>query len=135
MTIVVVCRAAARQFDVDGFLARHPELRPESVWRTGEQRSPRRVNDTSGFNVSLAEADRFAEALARTREALDRLSPALKDLKAHDLEVEVDFGLMVGAEPAFTLGAQFAPEVLAWFSDRGLTLIVSAYPCSDEERS
>jgi hypothetical protein len=131
--IIVVYRAAAVEFDVDGFLARHPALKPATVWRVGEKRRlAERGVETSGFSLSPAEGDDFEDVLSRTRRALEELSAAQSELRSLGVETDLDFGLMtVGSEKTFIQSVSFPPEALAWFRERGLTLCVTAYPCSD----
>ncbi|MDC0713002.1 hypothetical protein POL68_31360 [Stigmatella sp. ncwal1] len=131
--IWAIFRTSAAQFNVDSFLKRHPALQPDAVWREGERETAKRTSDTSGFNVSLAEGENFEEVLAQTRHAAERLEPALQELAGLNIEVEIDFGMTVGEEKSFAPSARFPPEALAWFSERGLMLVVSAYPSSDED--
>ncbi|WP_225411769.1 DUF4279 domain-containing protein [Stigmatella hybrida] len=131
--IWVVCRAMAAHFDVEGFLNRHPGLEPDTVWRKGDRESAKRTADTSGFNIPLAKDDNFEKALAQTRQAADQLAPVLRELASLTVDLFIDFGMTVGEEKHFTRRALFSPEVLHWFAERRLALVVSAYPSFDEE--
>jgi hypothetical protein len=131
--IWVVCRAMAAHFDAEDFLKRHPRLEPDTVWKKGERESAKRGGDTSGFNLTLAEGENFEEVLARTRQAVEQWAPALRELAGLHVEAVIDFGMAVGDEKHFTQRILFSPEVLRWFAERSLTLVVSAYPSFDEE--
>lgn len=130
--IWVVCRAGAARFDVDGFLEQHPELQPDAIWRVGERMTSKRTRDASGFSLSLAEGEIFGEVLAQTRLATQLLAPVLQELVGLKIDVEIDFGMTVGEEKFFAPSVRFSPETLAWFSGYNLSLVVSAYPCSNE---
>ena len=132
--IDAVFRAGAIEFDVDGFLARHPELQPCGVWRVGEKDRLKRRSKTSGFNVLLVEdGKKMEKVLSETRLEIERLWPALRKLRRLNVEVEIDFGVMVGSKMCFAPSILFPPEALAWFSKRGLEIRVSSYPCSDDD--
>lgn len=123
-----VLRVNAKQFDVDGFLARHPELKPSALWREGELKRNQKV-ETSGFNVPIVEGEDHAILLANLRAALGTLAPVLAELRAQRAILVLDVGVFATDEqpwPSFHL----APGDLSMIAELGLTLEVSFYPKS-----
>jgi hypothetical protein len=49
------------------------------------------------------------------------------------VEVLIDFAVLVGAAERFTNSLRFDSESLLWFGLRGIGVVVSAYPCSDND--
>ena|GEM_PF-751357 len=131
--VVVVLRVFSPAFDVKAFLGRFPDLEVDAVWMVGEKKLLRETHANSGFNLTLAEADTSAQALAEVRQRLSSLSPVLAEVRRQSASCLVDFGMFIGGERQFSGTAEFAPEDLRWFAEQGLGIAVSAYPTSDEE--
>lgn len=127
----IVLRAAGAVFDVDRCLVwLPPQMRPQ-VWHAGERDVLRRTLDTSGFSVSLAEDEHARTALKLAYENLDALSSNLEELIADGVDVWVDFGLFVYSSTPQTLA--IPRQLLAKLVSLGVSVVVSAYPCSDDD--
>lgn len=126
-------RVASPSFDVDAFLRKFPELQPDVVWHVGDKKLRGRVCETSGFNAHLGEAETVEELLAKTRESLEHWRSVLLELHGMHVASEVDFGMTVGTRRFFTRSIRLEPEQLHWFYERGLAVVVSAYPAAEED--
>lgn len=129
--MTAVLRVAGESFDVDAFLASHPDIEPEAVWHRGEDRHGGRTNSRSGFNLSVAEGATWTLLAEETLERLRTLGTALEDARRAGASMEIDFALFVGArEPVEAL---LQPAQLALLAEANVQLRVSAYPVSDED--
>ena len=120
-------------FDVEAFLSRHEKLSPDSVWKKGEKRTLRGTHTESGFNVEIVEAHASKEAIEETLRVLNPLEKLIEELKSHGVVSVVDFGLFVGTKRGFTSSLYFTSSELAILKSLGVDLVISAYPCSDED--
>lgn len=126
--VSIVLRAASASFDVDHFLAAHPELEAEAVWHEGTSMRPgSKSATTSGFNACLADDDHRL-ALAQALAALEGLRPALHTLKTLGVVVGIDIGVFV--EDGFSTNLQLSTNDLRLLADLGVDLELSMYPCA-----
>src|ERR1700737_3694086 len=122
--IVCVWRVAGPGFDVDAFLAAHPQVRPDAVWHRGERWLRRGPLDSSGFNQTVGEAKTAHEIIAglpaKEFEALARA--------AHDAGTEsaLDFGVEASVQRPM-ISMRFEPEDLRYCAGLGRSIIGSAY--------
>ncbi|WAM28259.1 hypothetical protein [Myxococcus sp. NMCA1] len=130
---MVVLRAFAPAFDVKAFLERHPSLETDAVWVRGDKQLLRGAHEDSGFTLSLAEAETALLALVEARARLEPIASVLAELQRRTVTCLIDIGMMVGSHSRFTASVQLTPEDLRWFAERGLGLVVSAYPTSDDD--
>jgi hypothetical protein len=127
--LIAVLRVGSPRFDVDAFLAAHPSIEPDSVWHVGEPRVIRRFRDTSGFNLSAAaEAPTWRELVERSPAFLEGIRPMLIAARELGLVPQLDFGIDVGTEKAFTRSCAFSPEHIRALAEFGVEVCVSAYP-------
>lgn len=123
-----VLRILSPTLDPDAFLAAHPDLEPDAVWRAGETGPRGRVHQQNGFTLSLGEASKWEPLLQHTLAQLEKLRPMLDDARSRGASLMLDFGLIVGLSKAFTQSATFSPSDLQRFVELGLEVHISAYP-------
>jgi hypothetical protein len=126
----VVLRGAQAKLDLEACLTWLPSSRLDRVWRAGE-RHRRGIHDTSGFSVSLAEGLARGSVVQDAVHAFLELAEPVAELVLGGAEAEVDFGLFVTGGGSLSLS--FAPAAAAVFERAGVTLVISAYPTSDDE--
>jgi hypothetical protein len=126
----VVLRVAQAELDLEACLTWLPSSRLDRVWRAGE-RHRRGIHDTSGFSVSLAEGLARGSVVQDAVNAFLELAEPVAELVRGGAEAEVDFGLFVTGDGSLSLS--FAPAAAAVFERAGVTLVISAYPTSDDE--
>jgi hypothetical protein len=129
--VLSVLRCASPSFDVDAFLRRFPELRPDSVFRREDQVRIGRANTTSGFSLTIPERESRAEALLEIHAAIERWKPIIEALREEGVRPSLDVSLFVGGEHAFVEGLSFPSDELRWLWERGIELEITAYPASD----
>lgn len=130
--VSVVWRVSASHFDVNAFLQEF-DLGPDVIWRRGEMQRGRPV-PTSGFNLSISEAHTLEEGLADLRIFMAEKRKTFLTLQTRGLSNCIDFGFTVGGVEHFTRTLHFPPTDLAFFSELGVTLEISAYPNSGDYR-
>jgi hypothetical protein len=126
----VVLRVSQEQLDLDACMTWLPSSRIDRVWRAGE-RHRRGVHDRSGFSVSLAEGPARGSVVQDAVDAFLELAEPVAELVRGGADAEVDFGLFVTSGGSLSLS--FAPAAAAVFERAGVTLVVSAYPTSDDD--
>lgn len=129
--VMAVWSAEGEAFDVDAFLARFPSVaKAAHVWRKGEPSAFKRrpAAETSGFNLWLGEGPEWSQVLVQARKNLQTLEPVLTALAGLGLMSQVDFGFTVGLDKAYVRTVGFNPEEMAWFAERGIEILVTAYP-------
>jgi hypothetical protein len=127
-----VLTISGRNFNVDAFLARYPQVRPTTLWRRGEPRHRRPAHADSGFTLASREASTWEELRQRTMKVIEVLAPVLERARRAGAEVGFDFALYVGARP-FTTSASFSTADMRAFLRVGADVTVSAYPVAEEE--
>jgi hypothetical protein len=128
--MVIVLRAASEFLDVDQCLQWIPGDLLEVVWRRGDRSNGHAAETTSGFNLTLADEDHPSALEAATAHLL-RMKAPLQSLVQSGETLELDVGLEVGAiaPKSITMPADMVRVIAAI----GITLRVTAYPCSDAE--
>lgn len=128
-----VLRVSGAEFDVDAFLTRHPALqRVAHPWRRGQQGRDGRTNDTSGFNLGIADAESFRTALDRARIFLADHQDALAALRAAGASAYLDVGV-VGSPQGLVRNLRLTQEDLAWLAKSGLEFEITSYPPDVED--
>jgi hypothetical protein len=125
--IVIAARVASADLDVDTIIEQF-SLQPSLVWRRGEPRRKSGTHATSGFNLSLGDAETAAEAVTIAREFVASAADLISALAAQDATVEIDFGMMVGVEGSFAPSIRLDRSVLTLFAAAGVDVLISAYP-------
>ncbi len=128
--MMLVFRASGSDFDPRQFAADH-QLDPISFWAKGEQRRRGAASETSGFRLSLPNADTSQEVQQIVRSLLKEGRRWIEALKAEGLDCEVDVGLTVGSDAIFVASVTFDPSFLNELASSGVGLVCSAYPWSD----
>lgn len=129
-----VLRAAGDEFDVDAFLA-DCEVPPFKVFRRGQPRSSSKLNQQSGLNFSVSDAEMTdfdlqledATLFFREKREFVRRLTAFPGVEG----VSIDFGVAI--RQPYGAGFRFPPELVATIGDLGVELEISTYPTSDEE--
>jgi hypothetical protein len=133
--LAVVWRVSSPDFDVDEFIDTFGLL-PGAVWRQGQPRRPGAPPATaSGFNLSVDQEeheDSFEGVLQDLWAFLEEERAAFDALRARGIPSTIDIGFTVGSTKHFMRSVWFTPADLARLAEVGLTLEISAYPCSDE---
>ena len=128
-----VLRASGPEFDVDAFLARFPALqRAAHPWRRGVPGRDGSANDTSGFNLGVADAETFRGALDRARAFLADHAEALAALRPAGASGLLDVGV-VGSPQGLVRNLRLTREDLAWLAQSGLEFEITAYPPDVED--
>jgi hypothetical protein len=132
-----VWTASAPEFDVDEFLSAHPALRGREdldVWRRGEPShfKKRPAHETSGLSLGMPESDVWDDFVSALRRALEALTPVLDALRSAGVPNHVDVGFSVGLPKAYVRTIGFDPDELRWFADKGVGILVTAYPPMDD---
>jgi hypothetical protein len=127
-------RAGSSAFDVDAFLREFPALQAEAeVWREGEPyRRGRRVHDTSGFNLTVADTDAFDAAMEQAQRFFSEHLDAVQALRSRGVASVLDFAIMVGTDRHYIRSVHLSVAQLRWLADLGIALEVTAYPCSTD---
>lgn len=127
----IVFRAWAADFDPKQFAATY-KLEGCSFWIRGESgRRGKMVHETSGFRLSLPDPETGPEAIRPIRTFIEHGKNWLDALKARGVDSEVDVGLLVGSESAFTASVTFDALLLGELARHHIALVCSAYPSND----
>jgi hypothetical protein len=131
----IVLRVSGPSLDVDRCRTLIPRIRPEQCFRVGEPRrlKSRGVHTESGFNLTIADSDDDPKSLRVGLERLATIAPQLQELFAEGASGELDCGIFV--YPRAPSSLEVPPDMLTAIGACGLTLRVTAYPCSEEEDS
>ncbi len=136
-----VLRAFGSDFDPDEFLKGSP-LSPSKVWRKGEPRvsigrSRSRVQDTSGMNVTVSDAN-VGDFQEQVRDAIGFLHSNKGELARLVAfpgieEIVLDFAASWGKD-VVTQTDYLPPELIRLAGELGLGIEISHYPISDETK-
>lgn len=130
MNTSVVLRVHVGPLDLDVCLARLSS-EPDKVWRVGEKGLRGKLHQTSGFSVHLADGMARESVVQDAVVAFRELAEPIAQIVQGGGTAEADFGLFVSGWQPVSLC--FEPAATALFERAGVTLRVSAYPCSDDE--
>lgn len=126
----IVFRASAPAFNPRSFVAAH-KLDGCSFWfREEPSCSGKPTHQSSGFRLPLADAETGAEAMSLICEFVEYGKHWLEALKEQGVHCEIDVGMLVGSESAFTASVTLDPRLLGELSDRKIALVCTAYPSS-----
>jgi hypothetical protein len=125
-------RIRSGNFDVDSFCKSHPRLTPTTTWRSGETLPRGRKCTDSGLSLEVGSEPDWASLLDVTLRRLEAIRAVLDEARASGAEAEVDFGVDVGGQASFSRSVAFSQEALRRFLDLGVSVVVSAYPASDD---
>lgn len=112
----------------DLFRALPPE-RLLAVWRPGD-RIGRNARETFGANILLADDDAPTDAMSRAEAAVEQLDLELRRAAELGASIEVDIGMYVASQQPSSVRLSGS-----WFTKLmsiGATVVVTAYPCSEE---
>jgi hypothetical protein len=129
--VTCVWRASGISFDAVGFLVRRHELKPDLVWKSGEEDIIGKRHETSGFNVTVAEGPAVDKTVGVLR-MVPWLHEAIREAERMGAASLLDFGIMMPvtspylevALPIETLGTLYALKA---------EIVFSVYPCSTDE--
>lgn len=117
--------------DIDKCLVALPQGRVEHVRRAGTLNRRGEVHTTSGFNFLLSEVEHAPELVKEAMETFSQVASQIDRLIRSGATAEVDFALFIRAGGSRSI--RIDPSVLAAFAQHGVSVVVSAYPCSDED--
>ena len=123
-------RVDGPNMDPDRFFEAH-SLVPEVVWRKGELDRKGRQCAMSGFNVLVSDNEDPEANLTEIERFLESHQSMFTALREEAGDAELDIGVTVGSDNQFTASVSVEPRLLARLASLGITLCVSAYPCSD----
>ena len=106
------------------------DLTPTATWRRGEMRRGVAC-EASGLNLSLGEALSSEAAVSAATTFVRRNPSLLSDVQAQAGTIQIDFGLMVGAEQSYAPSLICTPEELTTLAKASVSLVVSAYPVAE----
>lgn len=127
--ISAVLRVGGAHLDVDDCLRWLPEEKVDAVWRAGEPHPRRGVRAESGFNLLLAEGDDAGRVADEAARAFAAIASRIEELIRAGASAEVDFGLFISEGRDVSI--RFEPQIVHAFAQRFVTILVSAYTCSD----
>jgi hypothetical protein len=125
-----VLRVASTNFDVDAFLRSHPQFEPDAIWHTGEVSAAKRRATTNGFNLFVAEHERWSDVLASSLDYCRLHCAYLEDARRAGGTAELDFAVEPGEGGFWAISARFSVDDLAMLTSAGITLCVTVYPPS-----
>ena len=128
---MVVLRVQGEHLDLDQCLRWIPEIYLESQWRVGSMRVGGRVNATSGFALLLSEDENEEQMVETAKTVFQEVAARITELVESGATAELDLGLMITGNGSQSV--KFGPEFLELLQRSGVSLIVSAYPCSDSD--
>jgi len=131
----VVLRVSHAKLDLDACLARLPANKVDSVWRAGERGLLNTVYKTSGFNLHLTDGHSGGTVVQDAVEAFRDLAEAVSEIVRSGADAEVDFGLFLDVAATATLSVRIEPAAAAVFERAGVTIKVTAYPCSSDDEN
>lgn len=134
MEISAVLRVRHAGLDLDACLPWLPPSRLDHVWRVGEKGLLNRVHETSGFNLHLAEGPAGGSVVQDAVAAFRELAEPVAALVRGGAHAEVDFGLFLDVNGVTPLSVWLEPAAAAAFERAGVTITVTAYPCSDDDK-
>jgi hypothetical protein len=103
-----------------------------SLWLRGVPSRPgKSAPKTSGFSFPLPDSETSLAATLLVRTFLEDAEHWLAALQEQGIRCEIDIGMTVGGEEAFTASVSFEPSFLAELAGRQIGLVCSAYPSSD----
>jgi hypothetical protein len=126
----IVFRASGANFNPQQFAAAH-KLNACSFWLREERSHRNSAPQTSGFRLPLADAENVLEAVLLIRAFIEDGEHWLDALREQSVHCEIDIGMCVGGETAFTASVAFDPSFLGELADRQIALVCSAYRSSD----
>lgn len=130
---IVTWSVSGRDFEVDAFLERFPELKIDGSWHRGDKGPLKRVAENSGFSVLLFEGKDAKGAVQATRRALEALERVRGALADSSVQSRLRFGLYVGDKDSFVPSLSFDAEDLQFFSRAGVAIEVLGYPVSEDD--
>ena len=136
-----VLRISGSRFDAEAYLGAS-ELRPSSIFKAGEPRSPKSkpqgpTNQTSGFHVAVSDAkwsdlaqqiDDACAFLAR-HEAELRVLTAMPEVE--DARLDFPTNLRMGKSNVFAQCAYFPPQFIRASGLLGIGVELTIYPSAD----
>jgi hypothetical protein len=126
-----VWRVSAPDLDVDALLSRFPELqRSARSWRQGAQGLGGMFHSSSGFTVSIADAESFRAALDAARDFFSTRAPLLEALRELGASSLLDVGVAVRAPGSerWVRNLRLTAADLAWLARSGLDFELTIYP-------
>jgi hypothetical protein len=129
--VSAVMRVRGTTVDMDACQQWIPSERLEMSWRTGDQALLRReLAHDSGFTMLLSDATgEICQQEVLT--VLDRFAGPVAELVQLGARVEVDFAIDVA--PRRTTSIAFSSDFLNHLGQLGISVVVSAYPSSDDD--
>jgi len=129
--VTVVARFAGAEIDPEALIQQFG-VTPSNIWNRGDTDRRSRTRESSGMNVPVAEAASGAEAIQAAFSWLATHHSLVAEASAQGGEIELDFGMFVGAEESFAPSLSLSVEALSQFAEAGVSVRVSAYPTSGE---
>lgn len=108
------------------------DLLTDKRWISGQPRRRGGLHTTSGFSVTLADAENPGEMLAAIREFVARCEAKGIGFSLDGLSAEISIGMTVGDSTQFVASVDLSPSDLLSLGRLGAAISVTAYPTSDE---
>jgi hypothetical protein len=104
----------------------------EKTWISGQPTRRGSLHATSGFSVTIADAESPGEMLASVREFVALCTAKGVSFSRDGLSAEVSIGMTVGDSIQFVASLDLSPSDLLLWGGLGVAISVAAYPASDE---
>jgi hypothetical protein len=131
-----VWRVSAPDLDVDALLTRFPELQGTArSWRQGAQGLGGMFHASSGFTLSLADAESFRAVLDAARDFFTSRGPLLEALRELGASSLLDVGVAVRAPGSerWVRNLRLTAADLGWLAGAGLDFEITVYPPEAED--
>jgi len=129
--MTAVLRVSGPNLDLDACLGWLAEDRLEQAWRSGEIDRRGRVNSDSGFCLLLSDSEEKSQVVQEAAKEFARVAEQVGVLIRDGASGEIDFALFVYAAQMASIALE--PTVLQEIGRYGVAIVVSAYPCAEED--
>ena len=109
------------------------ELIPENVWEKGTKNRIGRKIESSGFNIFIADSKTPNDLVGDIKLFINELREY--GLSFSNVYAELSIGITVGEEISFIKTLDFPPLLLTQIAEHNLTLSVTAYPTTDDNKT
>lgn len=112
-------------------VAAFPASEVDCAWREGEwDRVRRKVLDTSGFNLTLSDAEKAEDMVAEATVALERVVPQIAEFLQEGATAVLDFAISL-TERWWSRSITLDLPMLRLAQQHGIQIKVTAYAVSD----
>jgi hypothetical protein len=126
-----VLRVSGPELDLDKCLKWIPHASLELSWRVGEKKRNGEIRTTSGFNLLLGDGKDSSKVVEDTMKAFRIVASPLGQVVRSGASAEIDFALYIQRFQDQSI--LLPPEFMILVAEHAVSVIISGYPCSDEE--